>query len=156
MQLTHMAKELVKELILTNRLSPDEARALLHETHATLQGLAAGESPAVAQAPEAAEVAQVLPDWKKSITKHAVTCLECGETFKQLSSLHLRVHNLDPRSYRRKYGIPRTQALSGRDMTRRRKELAQQIKPWEQAPHQQAKAQAAAQDNKAARKKAPA
>ena len=46
-------------------------------------------------------------DWRKSITKHAMTCLECGHAFKQLSIRHLRQHGLDTRSYRIKYGIPR-------------------------------------------------
>jgi predicted transcriptional regulator len=65
-------------------------------------------------------------DWKRSITKHAVTCLECGNSFRQLSLRHLRVHDLDPNSYRTKYGIPSTQPLSSRDATARRRELALQ------------------------------
>ncbi|ETX00553.1 MAG: hypothetical protein ETSY2_38870, partial [Candidatus Entotheonella gemina] len=70
--------------------------------------------------------------------KHAVTCLECGNTFRQLSSRHLRMHDLDSRSYRRKYGIPNSQPLSSRSATARRRELAQQIRPWEQAASKRA------------------
>jgi predicted transcriptional regulator len=81
-------------------------------------------------------------DWKRSITKHAITCLECGSTFRQLSSRHLRVHDLDSNSYRRKYGIPSTQPLSSREATARRRELAQQIRPWEQAATKRANARA--------------
>ncbi len=55
-----------------------------------------------------------LVDWRKSMTKQAVTCLECGQAFKQLSLRHLGTHGLDNRSYRTKYGIPRTQPLSAR------------------------------------------
>jgi predicted transcriptional regulator len=79
-------------------------------------------------------------DWKSSITRHSIRCLECGETFKQLSLRHLRIHDLDPRSYRTKYNIPRSQSLSARDVTARRRELAQQIRPWELAPSKQAAA----------------
>jgi predicted transcriptional regulator len=72
-----------------------------------------------------------LVDWRKSITKQAVTCLECGQTFKQLSLRHLRAHGLDNRSYRTKYGIPPTQPLSSRATTERRRQVVQEIRPWE-------------------------
>ncbi|WP_089934073.1 MucR family transcriptional regulator [Candidatus Entotheonella palauensis] len=53
----------------------------------------------------------------------------------------MRIHNLNPRSYRAKYGIPSTQPLSSRKATARRRELAQQIRPWEQAISKRATAQ---------------
>jgi hypothetical protein len=53
---------------------------------------------------------------------------------KQLSIRHLRMHELDGRSYRAKYGIPRTQPLSARSTTDRRRQVAQEIRPWEKAP----------------------
>ena len=62
-----------------------------------------------------------------------MTCLECGRSFKQLSGRHLRMHDMDQRSYRAKYGIPSTQPLSGRASTARRRELANEIRPWEKA-----------------------
>lgn len=62
------------------------------------------------------------------------------QIFKQLSLRHLRIHDLDPRSYRTKYNIPRSQAVSAREVTARRRELAQQIRPWELAPSKQAAA----------------
>jgi hypothetical protein len=73
-------------------------------------------------------------EWRKSITKHTVTCLECGQSFKQLSVRHLMMHGLDGRSYRLKYRIPRTQPLAAKTTTERRRELAQEIRPWAQAP----------------------
>ena len=73
-------------------------------------------------------------DWRKSITRHTVTCLECGQPFKQLSHRHLQEHELDGRSYRMKYGIPRTQPLAAKTTTARRRELVQGIRPWEQTP----------------------
>ena len=72
--------------------------------------------------------------WKKSITKHMVTCLECRASFKQLSVRHLKEHALDGRSYRVKYGIPRTQALAAKETTLQRKEIVQRSRPWEKAP----------------------
>jgi len=63
-----------------------------------------------------------------------VTCLECGHVFKQLSIRHLRQHGLDARSYRTKYDIPQSQPLAARDTTARRRQVVQEIRPWEKAP----------------------
>ncbi|ETW92998.1 MAG: hypothetical protein ETSY1_41150 [Candidatus Entotheonella factor] len=129
--LLEMAKDLVVASTTTYRLSPDDARALLVETHATLVDLNRQEdgTPLISAANSLANP----PAWQRSITKHAVICLACGATFKQLSSRHLRRHGLDPRSYRVRYGIPRTQALSARTVTARRRQLARDIRPWEKA-----------------------
>ncbi|ETW97017.1 MucR family transcriptional regulator [Candidatus Entotheonella palauensis] len=133
--LLEMAKELVTELIRVHHLSPNDAQSLLSSTHAALQSLhhAEASSTAATSSQTHTEGVSVSADWKRSISKHSVTCLECGSSFRQLSARHLRVHDLDPRSYRAKYGIPNTQPLSSRQATARRRELAQQIRPWEQA-----------------------
>jgi len=131
--LLEMAKDLVAEQIRTHRLSPDDVKSLLASTHATLLGLYQREVPEAAAVGSETNGKTTRVDWRRSITKHAVTCLECGSSFRQLSLRHLRVHDLDPQSYRAKYGIPSTQPLSSRDATARRRELAQQIRPWEQA-----------------------
>jgi len=73
-------------------------------------------------------------DWKKSIKKHAVECLVCGQVFKQLSARHLSHHDLDPRSYRERFGIPMSQPLSAKATTAARRAVVQQIRPWEKAP----------------------
>jgi len=139
--LLEMVKELVIEQIRVHQLSPDDAKSLLLTTHATLLSMNQGEVPASTMGLESKrEVLQ--SDWKRSITKHAITCLECGSTFRQLSSRHLRVHALDSNAYRQKYGIPSTQPLSSREATARRRELAQQIRPWEQAASKRADAKA--------------
>jgi hypothetical protein len=41
---------------------------------------------------------------------------------------------LDGRSYRAKYGIPRIQPLAAKETTARRKQIAQETRPWEKAP----------------------
>lgn len=131
--LLEMAKDLVTEQIRVHHLSPEDAKSLLLHTHSTLLSLHQHEAPGIAVPNSEAVSKATQVDWKRSITKHAVTCLECGNAFRQLSLRHLRVHDLDPNSYRTKYGIPSTQPLSSRDATARRRELAQQIRPWEQA-----------------------
>ncbi len=136
-----MAKELVIEAIKGNALSPDEARDLLENTHAALLRLHRVETGEPAASPEQAEAAESEPaDWRKSIQKYTVTCLECGEIMKRLSAQHLTKHGLNPRSYRHKYGIPLSQALSAHEVTARRRELAQDIQPWRRAAEMRAAA----------------
>jgi len=47
---------------------------------------------------------------------------------------HFKKHDLDPRAYRAKYGIPRTQPLAAKALTAWRKQLVHQNRPWEKAP----------------------
>ena len=132
--LLEMAKDLVMAQIEAHRLSPEDMHQALQQTYASLQALEAQEDANGSVAVATPETLQEPVHWKKSITKHVVTCLECGQSLKQLSVRHLREHGLDGRSYRIKYGIPRTQPLAAKEMTSRRKEIAQRSRPWEKAP----------------------
>ncbi|ETW95343.1 MAG: hypothetical protein ETSY1_30995 [Candidatus Entotheonella factor] len=138
--LLEMAKELVTEQIRVHQLSPDDAKSLLLSTHATLLNMYQLEVPGAPAMSSDMQVEEVRKDWKRSINKNSITCLECGSSFRQLSARHLRLHDLTPSTYRAKYGIPSTQALSSRDATARRRELAQQIRPWEAAASKRASA----------------
>ena len=149
--LLEMAKDLVQAQIQAGQLSPEAMQEALQSTYTTLLALKRQEETG---ATGTVETPSVPTDWRKSITRHAVTCLECGKTFKQLSVRHLRQHDLDGRLYRQKYGIPRTQPLAARATTAKRKTIAQTVRPWETAPSyvkgQEAKAKVA---KKAGRKK---
>ena len=128
-----MAKDLVMAHIQAGHATPDMVSTLLQNTYTTLEGLqAAEEAGSSAVGGPGNSTASV--NWKASINPHAVTCLECGATFKQLSTRHLRTHDLDGRSYRLKYGIPRTQSLSAREVLARRRQIVQRIRPWEKSP----------------------
>lgn len=142
--LLEMAKELVAEQIRQYHISSDEAQALLRDTHATLQTLHRMEVSGSATMKGTPPEAQQPEAWRKSITKHAIICLECGDAFKQLSRRHLSIHDLDARTYRAKHSIPRTQSLSSLAATARRRELAKQIRPWEKAASRRKAAKAAA------------
>jgi len=126
-----MAKELTMAFFETGNVPPEDMQDTLQRTHATLTALKAQEAAGTTTALPAVETAV---NWRKSITKHAVTCLECGKTFKQLSTRHLMRHGLDGRSYRAKYGIPRTQSLAAKETTARRKQMAQERRFWEKTP----------------------
>jgi predicted transcriptional regulator len=124
-----LVKELTLALIETGNMPPEDTQETLQKTYATLTALKAQEESGVSTPAPASK--RVPVDWRKSVTKHAVTCLECGQAFKQLSHRHLGTHGLDNRSYRTKYGIPPTQPLSARATTERRRQVVQEIRPWE-------------------------
>jgi predicted transcriptional regulator len=151
-----MTKDLVKSQIEHQHISPERLQQALQNTYANLLSLKAQEDRLeTGDAGYAQEVPKrpAFVNWKKSITKHAITCLECGQSFKQLSRRHLSQHGLDGRSYRLKYGMPRTQPLSAKATTAKRREVAQTIKPWEQTPRAlRAKAEQAKAAKKAVRR----
>ena len=129
-----MAKDLVMAQIAAHRLSPDDMHQVLQQTYASLKALQVQEDANGSVAVVTPETPLKPVNWRKSITKHTVTCLACHASFKQLSVRHLKEHSLDGRSYRIKYGIPRTQSLAAKEITSRRKEIVQRLRPWEKAP----------------------
>jgi len=129
-----MAKDLVLVQIQAHKLLPDDMHHALQQTYTTLMTLKAQEDADGIVPVTTPETLPAPVNWRKSITKHTVMCLECGANFKQLSVRHLRGHELDGRSYRVKYGIPRTQPLSAKATTAIRKEIVQRSRPWEKAP----------------------
>jgi predicted transcriptional regulator len=127
-----MAKDLVMAYVQAGALPLEDMQQVLQQTYASLAALKTQEETGSAM--QGAEAAPEPVDWKRSMTRHTITCLECGAAFKQLSVRHLRDHDLDARSYRVKYGIPRTQPLAAKDTTAMRKRIVQQTRPWEKAP----------------------
>src|SRR5215475_12077317 len=132
--LLEMAKDLVMAQIAVHRLSPEDMHQALQQTYASLQALKTQEDANGSVAVVTSETPLKPVNWRKSITKHAVICLECRASFKQLSVRHLKEHGLDGRSYRVKYGIPRVQSLAAKEITAKRKEMVQRSRPWEKAP----------------------
>jgi len=130
--LLEMAKDLTRSLVETGRLSAENMQDVLQQTHTTLRALRDQEESGAITALPVADTSPV--NWRKSISKHAITCLECGLPMKQLSIRHLGLHGLDARSYRMKYAIPRTQPLAARSTTDRRRQVVRQTRPWEKAP----------------------
>src|SRR5215471_10244626 len=130
-----MAKDLVLVQIQAHKLLPDDMHHALQQTYTTLMTLKAQEDAENIVPVTTPETPSQPVHWRKSITKHRMTCLECGASFKQLSKKHLKNHGLDKKAYRMKYGIPRTQALAAKKTTARRKEIVQKTRPWKKAPN---------------------
>jgi len=132
--LLEMTKDLVMAQIQAKTLPPEDMHQALQQTYASLQALKAQEDAYGSVAVATLETPPKPIDWRKSVTKHVVTCLECGVSLKQLSVRHLKEHGLDGRSYREKYRIPRTQPLAAKEVTAKRQEIVQRSRPWEKAP----------------------
>ena len=140
-----MAKDLVMAQIQVGALPREEMHKELQKTYTSLIELKnledAGEtntgiSFAEKEEPpqEGSKVKRIPANWKQSIKKYAIVCMVCGAEFKQLSVRHLKEHGLNARSYRIKFGIPRTQPLSSKQTTAMRKMIVQRSRPWEKAP----------------------
>ncbi len=132
--IVEMAKDLVMALIKENLVEPEEMQKELQKTHASLLSLKAQEEGNSNYSEIVDGDSPSYINWKKSIKKHSVECLICGAVFKQLSARHLSTHDLDPRAYRQQFGIPTTQPLSAKATTAMRRQVVQQIRPWEKAP----------------------
>ena len=147
-----MTKDLVLAQIRSGTLSPEDMQEALGRTHQSLMLLKSREE---SERPvSAAGTAPAPADWRQSITRHSVTCLECGAQFRQLNGRHLREHGLDARSYRTKYGIPHSQPLAARATTAKRRQIVAAVKPWEKSPtYRKGQEKRAATAKKSARKK---
>ena len=129
-----MAKDLVQAQIQSGAVEPEKMMEFLKSTVEGLSELNTRYSNPAGPG----EVDHAMPkepvDWRKSIKKNSIICLESGLEFKQLSARHLQKYGLTPRTYRQKYGIPMNQPLSAKATTKKRQEVVQRIRPWEKAP----------------------
>lgn len=149
-----MTKDLVLAQIQSGTLAPEDMQDALRRTHQSLMSLKSREESEFPVSAPVADIRRAPVDWRTSITRHAITCLECSQSFRQLSVRHLREHGLDARSYRDKYGIPATQPLSARATAARRRQIAVEVKPWEKSPtYMKGQEEKAAATKKSGRKK---
>jgi predicted transcriptional regulator len=152
--IVEMAKDLVMALIKENLIDPEDMQKELQKTHASLLVLKAKEDGSSSGDEYSDGISSTHTDWKKSIKKHSVECLICGAVFKQLSARHLSTHGLDPRTYRQQFGIPAAQPLSAKATTAMRRQVVQQIRPWEKAPTYVKSTEQKSSVNKSAKPKA--
>ncbi len=129
-----MAKDLVQAQIQTGAVEPEKMMEFLKSTVEGLTELSTQSSNATGPVAGDHATPKASIDWRQSIKKNSIVCLESGQEFKQLSARHLKKYGLTPKSYREKYGIPMSQPLSAKSVTKKRRQLAQQIRPWEKAP----------------------
>ncbi len=115
--LLEMAADIVKSQCQTTAMSGEDIATSLNSTFTSLQNLQAAEVSG--DLADDAPAVDIKPE--RSILKNKIICLECGESFTMLSPKHLREHDLDGRSYRKKYGFPLRQPLCAKSLSERRK-----------------------------------
>jgi predicted transcriptional regulator len=150
-----MTKDLVLAQIQTDSISPEDLDSAMRRIYQSLQTLKGREESGFPVAVPVSITPRAPADWRKNITRHSIICLECGAHFRQLSGRHLRLHGLDARSYRRKFGIPSTQPLTAREAAAKRRQIAAAVRPWEKSPqYMKAQEERAATAKKSGRKRA--
>ncbi|UCF75867.1 MAG: MucR family transcriptional regulator [Betaproteobacteria bacterium] len=101
-----------------NALPSSELPNLITAVFGTVSGLGA---PAPEPAPEPAVPIQ------KSVTKHAIICLECGKPNKMLKRHLATAHGLTPDEYRAKWALPATYPLVAPEYAVMRSKLAKEF-----------------------------
>jgi predicted transcriptional regulator len=134
--IVEMAKDLVMALIKENLIDPEDMQKELQKTHASLLVLKAKEDGSSSGDEYSDGISSTHTDWKKSIKKHSVECLICGAV------------------YRQQFGIPAAQPLSAKATTAMRRQVVQQIRPWEKAPTYVKSTEQKSSVNKSAKPKA--
>lgn len=118
--LVEMAAELVQAQCSSTSMSAEEMVQSLQSTYNVLHSLQHDEARGAAT--EAGQAQGAFSDKpEKSIQKHKIVCLECGEEFKMLSPKHLFSHGLTGREYRQKWGLSLRQPLCAKELSDRRK-----------------------------------
>lgn len=70
---------------------------------------------------------------KSSIKADAIVCLECGRVCRMLTRRHLATHNLNPDTYRLKWGIRPNAPLMCNDLIQSRKKKMHDLRLWERS-----------------------
>ncbi len=122
--LVELATEIVSAHASVNAMSREE---LLDEIQAVFQKLSAlAGSEAEFPAAAAGEVKAAIP-LEAAFGAEKVFCMECGKGFTTLKK-HLAVsHNLSPKDYRKKFGIPARTPLVAKNYSASKKKIAQKL-----------------------------
>ncbi len=122
------AVELVKAQASVRVLSAEEMESMISSLAGKLKKMDCSEEgcPAECAATESPAV-----DVKRSIKEKHIVCLECGKTFKVITKKHLARHQLDPASYREKWGLKKDTPLICKELQRTRRTKMRSMKLWE-------------------------
>lgn len=105
--IVEMSAEIVGAQASHTKMSANDVAEAIGKVAAALRQAKVAEEEGTAVV-EAAPAKQAP---RRSIFRNRVICLECGREFKKLTERHLAQHGLNKRSYKDKYGIPRSQKL---------------------------------------------
>ena len=99
--------------------------ALAQKVAQGIKSVAEGETPVELDSGEMAVEA------RKSVKEKSVTCLECGQSFKILTTRHLASHGMTSAEYREKWGFKKDAPLVCKALQRERRKKMKDMKLWE-------------------------
>ena len=117
-----MTSEIASAYFSNNQVQEDRIEGVIHSIARALGGLPSGSCAAAG--PGSQEPAVPV---KKSVTKSAIVCLECGDKQKMLKRHLSTAHDLSPEAYKEKWGLPKDYPLVAPDYAKTRSELAKKI-----------------------------
>jgi predicted transcriptional regulator len=117
-----LASEIVAAYVSNNPVPHTELPALIASVHSAVLGAAAGGAAIPRNEIEKPTPAQV----RKSITHDALISFIDGKPYKTLKR-HLSANGLDPREYRRRYGLPDDYPMVAASYAEHRSQLAKDI-----------------------------
>jgi predicted transcriptional regulator len=124
--LIQLAGDIVAAYVANNSVPTAELSNLIASVHAALVGISTGAGPAGAVAP-VEEVEKPTPaQIRRSITPDALISFIDGKSYKTLKR-HLTKHELEPRGYRERYGLPADYPMVAPNYAAQRSALAKQI-----------------------------
>ncbi len=122
-----LSTEIVAAYASRNQMSQGDLTGLIQSVHATLTSLAGGSTgdggeAAAADAPSAPAV-----PIDASVGKDAITCLDCGKSFKTLKRHLSTEHGLTPAEYKARWGLSKEYPLVAPSYSKRRAATAKKI-----------------------------
>ena len=120
-ELLNLTADIVTAYLHKNVVSQSSLSQIISVVHSGLSNL--GQQPAQFQAIAVKPAVAV----QKSVKAEAVTCLECGLSFKTIRR-HLRVsHQLTPEAYRARWALPESYPMTAPHYAEKRARLARQM-----------------------------
>ncbi|MDJ0627614.1 MAG: MucR family transcriptional regulator [Rhodobacter sp.] len=125
-ELLGMAAEIVSAYAGRNQMAQGDLAELIRSVHGTLAGLSGGVDDASAQTAAEEPVMPAVPI-DASVSKDAVTCLDCGKSFKTLKRHLSTEHDLTPADYRAKWQLSKDYPLVAPSYSKKRAATAKKI-----------------------------
>lgn len=122
-----LAAEIVAAYASRNQMSQDDLPGLIRNVHGTLSGLAGGGTGLDAEVPVAELPPVPAVPIDASVKKDAITCLECGKTFKTLKRHLSTEHALTPAEYKDRWQLSKDYPLVAPSYSKRRADTAKKI-----------------------------
>lgn len=125
-ELLALTTEIVSAYASRNQMSQNELPDLIRRVHGTLNGLGGDEANAEVAAESEAPPTPAVPI-KSSVKKDAITCLECGKSFKTLKRHLSTEHGMSPAEYKARWNLDRDYPLVAPSYSKRRADTAKKI-----------------------------